>query len=64
MIISSIFYHQENRPVSVSDNGTVITFIYDGDGNIVKKIEGVQTILYINKYFEVNLAASMNTSYI
>ncbi len=31
------------------------TFVYDGDGNRVKKTEGGETILYINKYYEKNL---------
>jgi hypothetical protein len=45
--------------VAVSQNGTVIAqFIYDGDGNRVKKIEGGETVLYINQYFEVNLSTS------
>ena len=36
----------ENRPVSVTEGETTSTFIYDGDGNRVKKTEGIETILY------------------
>ena len=54
----TITWDAENRPVTVSENGTAITFVYDGDGNRVKKFENGQTILYINKYFEVNCASS------
>ncbi len=45
-----------------SDNGTS-TFVYDRDGNCVIKIEGGETVLYVNKYYEVNLTTSDNTSY-
>ena len=38
-------------------------FTYDGDGNRVKKTEGGETILYINKYYEVNLTTGNTTSY-
>jgi RHS repeat-associated protein len=52
----------ENRLASVSGNSTSATFVYDGDGNRVKKIEGSQTILYINQYYEVNLISGNATS--
>jgi hypothetical protein len=39
------------------------SFVYDGDGNRVIKIEGGETILYINKYCEVNFSTSNATSY-
>jgi RHS repeat-associated protein len=53
----------ENRLTSVSENGTTTaTFVYDGDGNRVKKIENGQTILYINQYYEVNLTSGNVTS--
>ncbi|MBI2851988.1 MAG: hypothetical protein HYX84_02630, partial [Chloroflexi bacterium] len=38
------------------------TFVYDGDGNRVKKTEGGETILYVNKYFEKTLTTSENTT--
>jgi RHS repeat-associated protein len=59
----TITWDVENRPVSVSDNGTTATFIYDGDGNRVEKIENSETILYINKYYEKNLTTGNVTSY-
>lgn len=46
---------------SVEVNGT--TFVYDGDGNRIRKTENGQTILYINKYYEVNLTTGNATSY-
>jgi RHS repeat-associated protein len=53
----------ENRLTSVSENGTTTaTFVYDGDGNRVKKTEGGETILYINQYYEVNLTSGNVTS--
>jgi len=40
-----------------------VTFVYDGDGNRVKKTEGGQTILYINRYYEKNLTTGEVTTY-
>jgi len=59
----TIAWDVENRPVSVSDNGTVTTFVYDGDGNRVKKTEGGETVLYVNKYYEKSLTTGNVTSY-
>ena len=42
----------ENRLVGVSDNGAIMSAVYDGDGNRVKKTEGGTTILYVNQYYE------------
>jgi RHS repeat-associated protein len=38
------------------------TFVYDGDGNRVKKTEGGQTILYINQYYEKNITTGVVTT--
>jgi len=51
----------ENKLIAVSDNGTA-QFVYDGCGNRVKKTEGGETILYINKYYEKNLTTSVVTT--
>jgi len=60
----TITWDQENMPVSVSGNGTTTTFVYDGDGNRAKKIEGGETIIYINRYYEKNLTTGdVTTSY-
>ncbi len=58
----AITWDAENRPIAVSNNGTA-TFVYDGDGNRVKKNEGGETILYINKYYEKNLTTGNVTTY-
>jgi RHS repeat-associated protein len=51
----------ENKPVSI---GASATFVYDGDGTRVKKTEGGETVLYVNKYYEKNLTtAVVTTSY-
>jgi RHS repeat-associated protein len=55
----TLTWDAENRPVSVNST----SFIYDGDGNRVIKTEGGQTTLYINRFMEVNLNTSTNTSY-
>jgi RHS repeat-associated protein len=49
----------ENRVVSVSGGAS---FVYDGDGNRVKKTEGGQTTLYVNKYYEKNLSTGEATT--
>ncbi len=60
----TLTYDVENRPVSISDGGTTSTFVYDGDGNRVKKTESGETILYVNKYYEKNLTSDeITTSY-
>jgi len=59
----TITWDQENRPVSVSGGGTA-TFVYDGDGNRVKKTESGETTLYLNRYYEKNLTTgNITTSY-
>lgn len=59
----SIVWDTENRPVSITVNGTEIArFVYDGNGNRVWKLEGGQEVLYINRYFEKNLTGGNETS--
>ncbi len=57
--------NRENHLVSVSGNGTTTTFVYDGDGNRVRKtVTGSEDILYINKYYEKNLTTgNVTTNY-
>jgi len=52
----------ENRPVSITEGGDITTFIYDGDGNRIKQITSIETILYINKFYEKNLATDEVTT--
>ncbi|MBI4302735.1 MAG: hypothetical protein HY665_00135 [Chloroflexi bacterium] len=59
----TITWDAENRPVSITGAGANATFIYDGDGNRVKKIEGGDEVVYVNRYYEKNLTTSTNTSY-
>lgn len=40
-----------------------VTFEYDGDGFRVKKTEGDETIIYVNQYYEKNLAINVETLY-
>ena len=53
----------ENRLVGVSDNGAIMSAVYDGDGNRVKKTEGGTTILYVNQYYEKNLSSGVETTH-
>jgi RHS repeat-associated protein len=49
----------ENRLIAVSGGAS---FVYDGDGNRIKKTESGETILYINKYYEKNLTTGVVTT--
>jgi RHS repeat-associated protein len=54
---------EENRLISVSENGIIISeFVYDGDGNRVKKTENGETVIYVNKYYEKNLTTGVFTT--
>ncbi len=55
----TITWDVENRPVTVTGGAT---FVYDGDGNRVKKTEGGQTVLYINQYYEKNITTGIVTT--
>jgi hypothetical protein len=60
----TLTWDAENRLIAVSGNGTTAFFIYDGDGNRVKKIENGETTIYINRYYEKNLTSgNVTTSY-
>jgi RHS repeat-associated protein len=60
----TIAWDVENRPTSVTQGeSTLGTFVYDGDGKRVKKTEGGEDILYINRYYEKNLTTSTVTLY-
>lgn len=48
---------------ATESTGNTATFVYDGDGNRVKKTENGETILYVNKYYEKNLTTGNVTSY-
>jgi RHS repeat-associated protein len=50
----------ENRVTAVTGGAS---FLYNGDGNRVKKTENGETILYVNKYFEKNLDTEEVTTY-
>ena len=39
-----------------------ISYVYDGDGNRVKKIENGQTTVYVNKYYEKNITSGEDIS--
>jgi RHS repeat-associated protein len=56
----TLTWDMENRPVTISGGAS---FVYDGDGNRVKKTEGGETILYVNKYYEKNLTTSEVTTH-
>ena len=59
-------WDEENRLASITKDGVTTDFVYDGDGNRVKKpvpyrdtgTEGGQTILYVNQYYEKVIAGT------
>jgi RHS repeat-associated protein len=53
----------ENRLTSITKDGITTTFVYDGDGNRVKKTVGNVTTLYVNQYYEKNLDSGEITTY-
>ena len=54
----------ENRLVSIADGaGNSGTFVYDGDGNRIKKTENGQTTIYVGKYYEKNMSTGNVTTY-
>jgi RHS repeat-associated protein len=59
----SIAWDAENRPVQVTSANGTSSFVYDGDGMRVKKTEGGEQILYVNKYYEENLTTGEITTY-
>jgi RHS repeat-associated protein len=52
----------ENRLTSVTVNGQT-TFVYDGDGRRVKKVQGGQTTAYAGSHYEYNVSTGATTSY-
>jgi RHS repeat-associated protein len=65
---STVFAQQwnfENRLTTVISNGVQTTqFIYDGDGNRVKKIDpNGQPTIYIGAIYEKNLSTTITTTY-
>jgi len=56
---TAITWDVENRPTVIGN----ATFVYDGDGARVKKTEGGQTTVYVNKYYEKNLSTGAVTTY-
>ena len=59
----SLAWDANNRPISITTNGTTAYYVYDGDGNRVMQTENSQTTLFVNQYYNINLATSTNTSY-
>jgi YD repeat-containing protein len=53
----------ENRLISVTAGGTTTQLVYDGDGNLVKKVAGAVMTVYVGAYFEKNLSTGVTTSY-
>jgi RHS repeat-associated protein len=50
-------WNAENRLSSVAIGGQTTTFIYDGDGNRVKKVDASGTTVYVGNLFEVQILA-------
>jgi RHS repeat-associated protein len=59
----TITWNWDNMPISVASGRNISTFVYDGDGNRVMKIEGDQTTIYVNQYYEKNITTGNVTSH-
>ncbi len=42
---------------------SVSTFVYDGNGNRIKKTEGGETTIYVNQYYEKNITTNETTTH-
>jgi RHS repeat-associated protein len=49
----ALTYDKENRLTSITVGSTTTTFVYDGDGNRVKKVVGSTATYYVGNYYEV-----------
>jgi YD repeat-containing protein len=45
-------YDPENHLTQVVTGGVTVRFYYDGDGQLIKKVVGTKTTVYIGGYFE------------
>jgi RHS repeat-associated protein len=60
--IQTLSWDAENRLAAVSCNGNTTSYVYDGDGNRIKKtVDGVSTV-YVNQYYEVT-GTEVTTNY-
>jgi RHS repeat-associated protein len=48
----TIVYDYDNRPKTITQNSAVTNFVYDGNGQRVKKISALGTRIYIDKLYE------------
>ncbi|MEQ4487937.1 MAG: RHS repeat-associated core domain-containing protein [Dehalococcoides mccartyi] len=53
----------ENRLISVAGGGIAATYVYDGDGQRIMKVENDETIVYINQYYEKNVTTDTVTAH-
>ena len=54
----TLAWDAENRVTGISQGGNPLeAYVYDGDGQRVKKTSGGVTTVYVNKYYEVNTSA-------
>ena len=52
-------FDAENRLIQVSRGGNVIEqYLYDGDGNLVRKVQGGETTVYIGRHAEARLTGT------
>jgi len=52
-----------NQVISPDSGSGATTFVYDGDGNRVMKVENGVTTIYVGALFEKNLTTNVATSY-
>jgi len=60
----TLVYDAENRLVQVKQGSTVLaSYVYDGDGTLVKKVAGGQTTVYVGAHYEKNVTTGVVTKY-
>jgi len=47
-----ITWNEDNKPATITVNGTAVNFIYDGNGNRVRKIKGSNSTYYFGDAYE------------
>jgi RHS repeat-associated protein len=50
--LSSIVWNEDNKPVTITTSTGTVTFMYDGNGNRVKKTKGSNTTYYYGDAYE------------
>ncbi len=59
----ALVYDKENKLTSITVGATTTTYLYDGDGNRVKKVAGGVTTYYVGNHYEVTIGVATKYYY-